>query len=193
MVRIAIFASGNGSNAENIINYFKDSSAIKCELIISNKENAYVLERASKHKISARHVSGKEFRENPKKVSDLLVQHNIDFIVLAGFMLLLPEKIIRNYPDRIVNIHPALLPSYGGKGMYGMNVHRAVINAGETQSGISIHYVNEKYDEGRIIFQAACPVDKNDTPDTLAEKIHHLEYKHYPAVIEQIIHENILK
>lgn len=191
MFRIAVFASGNGSNAENIVTYFKDNDQISCELIISNKREAYVLERASKHNIAAEYIPRKVFRDNPEKIVETLQEYNIDFIVLAGFMLLLPKEIIQNYADRIINIHPALLPSYGGKGMYGMNVHQAVIDAGERYSGISIHYVNEKYDEGRIIFQAACPVDESDTPESLAEKIHQLEYKHYPAVIEQIIQENL--
>ncbi|MCF8219734.1 MAG: phosphoribosylglycinamide formyltransferase [Bacteroidales bacterium] len=189
MTNFAIFASGNGSNAENIIQYFKDHKFIRCALVVSNKKNAHVLERAKKHDIPAAYIPTHIFRENPEEAINTLEKHNIDFIVLAGFMVLVPSAIIQRYPNKIINIHPALLPDYGGKGMYGDNVHQAIIQANEKQSGISIHYVNEKYDDGQVIFQAACPVSKDDTVESLKEKVHQLEYEHYPPIIEQAIEE----
>lgn len=190
MTNFAIFASGNGTNAENIMQYFKDHEHIRCGLIVSNKKNAPVLERAAKHNIPSAYIPTRDFRENPEKAIDILETYNIDFIVLAGFMVLVPSAIIQRYPNKIINIHPALLPEYGGKGMYGDNVHQAIIQANEKQSGISIHYVNEKYDDGQVIFQAACPVSKDDTVESLKEKVHQLEYEHYPPIIEQAIREN---
>ena len=189
MTYFAIFASGNGSNAENIIQYFKNHDSIRCALIISNKKDAYVLERARENDVPSTVIPSREFKENPEKVINTLNQHNIDFIVLAGFMVLVPSTIIQRYPNKIINIHPALLPDYGGEGMYGDHVHKAVIRAGEKLSGISIHYVNEKYDDGQIIFQATCPVSKDETVDSLKEKVHQLEFNHYPFIIEQTIME----
>jgi len=182
---IAIFASGSGSNAENIIHYFEKSNQFSFPVIISNKPEAYVHERARKLKISTVTFERKDF-ETGEKILELLHTNNIDAIVLAGFLLKVPSLIIQAYPDKIINIHPALLPKYGGKGMYGDRVHKAVKQSGDTESGITIHYVNEKYDEGNILFQAKCTIDENDTPDDIAAKVHVLEYEYFPKVIEQV-------
>ena len=185
-IKIAIFASGSGTNAEQIILYFKDSKSIAVSLILSNKPDAYVLQRAKDHNIPSFVFSVKELN-GTELIVNKLKEFTIDFIVLAGFMIKVPANILSLYPNRIVNIHPALLPKHGGKGMYGMYVHSAVIDSKETESGISIHYVNEKYDDGQIIFQAKCPVIPGDTPELLANKIHKLEHEHYPKIIEQVI------
>jgi phosphoribosylglycinamide formyltransferase-1 len=186
MKRIAIFASGSGSNAENIANYFKGSTEVEISLILANNPSAYVLKRAENLGIESVVVTNQEFREADKVLS-LLQEHNIDFIVLAGFLLLVPAKLIAAYPGRIVNIHPALLPKHGGKGMYGDNVHKAVVAAGDTESGITIHLIDERYDCGTTFFQATCPVLPTDTPHDVAEKVHALEYEHFPRVIKEII------
>lgn len=186
MKRVAIFASGSGSNAENIANYFKGSDAVEISLILANNPEAYVLERAKKLGIESVVVTGKEFRA-ADKVLEILKERNIDFIVLAGFLLLVPAKLIGAYPGKIVNIHPALLPKHGGKGMYGDHVHEAVVAAGDTESGITIHLIDERYDCGTTFFQATCPVLPTDTPHDVAEKVHALEYEHFPRVIEEII------
>jgi phosphoribosylglycinamide formyltransferase-1 len=186
MVRIAIFASGNGSNAENIIRYFKNHPSIEVGLVVSNNPHAYVHERAKGLGIDSFTFTKAEF-EDGYSVLELLKRYTIDFIVLAGFMLKIPHSLLDAFPDKIVNIHPALLPKYGGKGMYGDRVHRAVIESGETESGITIHYVNENYDEGDIIFQATCLLGPEDTYHEVAEKVHQLEYEFYPVVIEKII------
>lgn len=186
MTKIAILASGSGSNAENIAKYFKGNKSIEIALIISNKKDAYVHERAKSLHIESVTFSKSDFEETDK-VIDCLKNHKIDFIVLAGFLLKVPENILKAYPQKIVNIHPALLPKFGGKGMYGDHVHKAVIEAGEKESGITIHYINENYDEGDIIFQAKCPVDKNDTYEDVAKKVHTLEYMHFPIIIEKIL------
>jgi len=186
MKNIAIFASGSGTNAENIINYFKNNDDVNIALIVSNKKDAYVLERAKKYGIRTSVLPKKDF-QNKEKVLQLLKENNIDFIVLAGFLLLIPEFLIDEYPDKIINIHPALLPKYGGKGMYGDNVHKAVIEAKEKESGITIHYVNKDYDKGEIIFQAKCKIDENDSYQDLASKIHSLEYEYFPKIIEQVL------
>ena len=185
-IKIGIFASGSGTNAENIIRYFSEKPSFQVTLIVSNKEDAYVLERARKFDISAIVCSKMDFL-NTNKVVDILREYKIDFIILAGFLLRIPENIIHIYPNRIVNIHPALLPKYGGKGMYGDHVHKAVVKAGEHESGITIHYINERYDEGNIIFQASCRVLPSDTPHDVAEMVHTLEYKYYPRVIEDVL------
>ena len=186
MKNIAIFASGSGTNAENIIAYFSTRNTAKVALVLSNKRDSFVLERAKKHNIRSVFFDRKEFYVTGKVLRYLLL-YKIDFIVLAGFIWLVPENILEQYNERIINIHPALLPGYGGKGMYGEYVHRAVIENGEKESGISIHYVNESYDKGDLILQVRCKVEPADTPDTLAHKIHTLEYQHYPHVIEEII------
>lgn len=181
--RIAIFASGNGTNAQRIAEYFKDNEEVEICLILSNKPNAGVLLRAEKLGIRTEVFNRDEFKKG-QKVDVLLQENNIDLIVLAGFLWLVPTFLIEQYPSRIINIHPALLPKFGGKGMYGMNVHKAVIESGESQSGISIHYVNNKYDDGQIIFQAKFNIDEGETTESLAIKIHQLEYEHFPIVIE---------
>lgn len=183
--KIALFASGSGTNVENIANYFRGHDTIEIGLILSNNPDAFVLERAKKLDLPHGTFTREDFNGN--KVLDQLQANEIDFVVLAGFLWLVPENLIKAYPDKIINIHPALLPKYGGKGMYGDKVHEAVVAACEKESGISIHYVNEKYDEGNIIYQEKCPVDINDTPEQVAEKVHQLEYAHYPKVIEKVV------
>jgi phosphoribosylglycinamide formyltransferase 1 len=186
MRNIAILASGSGTNAENIIKYFSNRNTAKVSLVLSNKRQALVLKRAEANNIRTVFFEHKEFYVTGK-VLRYLALYKIDFIVLAGFLWLVPENIIDQYPGRIINIHPALLPSYGGKGMYGEAVHNAVITHKDKESGITIHYVNKLYDAGDVIFQAKCKVDPSDTPASLAEKVHGLEYLHYPRVIEEIV------
>lgn len=187
MKKLAIFASGTGSNAAKIIEYFSEpGKQIKISLIVCNNPNAGVLHIASKNFIPTL-IINKELFFSDNAYLPQLKQYEIDYIVLAGFLWKIPNKLIAAYPNKIINIHPALLPKYGGKGMYGDNVHKAVIENKETQSGITIHFVNEQYDEGKIIFQTSCNIDKNDTAETLAKKIHVLEHKHYAEVIEQLI------
>jgi phosphoribosylglycinamide formyltransferase 1 len=183
---IAIFASGSGTNAQRIAEYFSNHPEIAVSMILSNKPDAYVLVRAKKLNIPSVVFDRHGFYDT-NEISGLLKKNKIDLIVLAGFLWLIPGNLIKTYRGRIINIHPALLPKYGGKGMYGSRVHEEVIQSGDKESGISIHYVNEKYDEGNIIFQAKCKVLPDDTPDTLAQRIHQLEYKHYPEIIEKII------
>jgi phosphoribosylglycinamide formyltransferase 1 len=184
-LKIALFASGSGSNAENIIQYFLHNSKFDFPVIISNKADAYVHERAKTMTIPSVTFSRDDFSDGTA-ILNFLTELQIDCIVLAGFLLKMPENIIAAFPDKIINIHPALLPKFGGKGMYGHYVHEAVAASGETESGITIHYVNSNYDEGNIIFQAKCPVSQTDTPDAIAEKVHHLEYKYFPKVIEEL-------
>ncbi|MBN1119026.1 MAG: phosphoribosylglycinamide formyltransferase [Bacteroidales bacterium] len=186
MSNIAIFASGSGSNAQNIIEYFQNSKNTHVKCILCNSLKAFVLERARNLNVNSFVFDRKGFY-NENKVLDYLKSQEIDIVVLAGFLWLIPENLIKAYPNKIINIHPALLPKYGGKGMYGMHVHQAVVDNNEQESGITIHYVNERYDEGDIIFQAKCKVDSTDTPDDVARKVHELEYKHFPRVIEQVI------
>ena len=186
--KIAIFASGSGSNAQRIAEYFAETSIATVALIVSNKQEAYVLERAKALNIPAYCFSKEQFREGDDILA-LLREYRIDYVVLAGFLLLVPQKLIRAFPDAIVNIHPALLPKFGGKGMYGRHVHEAVIAAQERESGITIHFVNEKYDDGAHILQSTCPITENDTPDTLAEKIHQLEYEYFPKAIERVVNK----
>lgn len=186
MKKIAIFASGSGSNAENIASYFANNENLNIECIYSNKADAYVLERAKKFNIPTVVFSRDEFYGSDSIVKSLK-SHDVDLIVLAGFLWLIPSNLIENFS--IINIHPALLPSYGGKGMYGSKVHEAVVANHEKESGITIHYVNDKYDEGQIIFQAKCEVLPSDTPNDVANKVHQLEYEHFPKVIEKILFE----
>jgi phosphoribosylglycinamide formyltransferase-1 len=183
---IAIFASGSGTNAQRIIEYFSGNPKISVALILSNKPDAYVLVRAKNLNVPSVVFDRHSFYETDDIIK-LLKKKKIDFIVLAGFLWMIPVNLILAYPGRIINIHPALLPKYGGKGMYGERVHEVVIQSGDKVSGISIHYVNEKYDEGNIIFQAKCEVLPGDTPETLAQRIHQLEYQHYPEVIEKLL------
>ena len=183
---IALFASGSGTNAEQIILHFKGSEKGKVKLLLSNTSKAHALNRAENLGIPT-HIFSREDFYNSDKVINLLQKINIDLIVLAGFLWLVPKNMIKAFPDKIINIHPALLPQYGGKGMYGMHVHQTVIDSGDSESGISIHFVNEIYDEGKIIFQAKCAINKHDTPESLAQKIHQLEYEFFPKVIEELI------
>ena len=184
--RIALFASGSGSNAENIVNYFSGKSDYEFPVILSNKADAFVHERAKKLNIPSFTFSREDFADGNVIVS-FLKTYDISHIVLAGFLLKVSVPVLQAFPDRIINIHPALLPKFGGKGMYGSRVHEAVVAAGETKSGITIHYVNENYDEGNIIFQATCDVLPTDTPDMVADKVHALEYEHFPAIIETVV------
>jgi phosphoribosylglycinamide formyltransferase 1 len=183
---IAIFASGSGSNAENISRFFSRHSTIDVRLFLTNKPDAPVTDRAKKLGIPCYIFNREDFYGSEKIVRELAI-YNIDLVVLAGFLWLIPSNLIRNYPKRIVNIHPALLPKYGGKGMYGSRVHQSVIDNHEKESGITIHFVNEEYDAGDIIFQAKCTVESNDNADSLAHKVHELEYRHFPEVIENVV------
>jgi phosphoribosylglycinamide formyltransferase-1 len=183
---IAVFASGAGSNAQKIIGHFnREKSKAKVVLIVCSKAGAGVLKIAEKEKIATVIIDRKKFYDDA--YLEELNEYKIDLIVLAGFMWKVPDKLIRSYPNKIINIHPALLPKYGGKNMYGSFVHEAVLKAGEKESGITIHYVDELYDHGEIIFQAKCKVDEGETTETLAQKIHVLEHQHYPPIIERIL------
>lgn len=186
MTSIAIFASGAGSNARKIIEHFSHHPKIRVELIVCNKPGAGVLNIADEHGIPTLLLDKEQFFRGNAYVDEFKVD-DIAFIVLAGFLWKIPDALIHAYPEKIVNIHPALLPKYGGKGMYGNFVHEAVIANKETESGISIHFVDEVYDHGKIIFQAKCEVKEDDTPDSLAARIHELEHKHYAKVIEQLV------
>lgn len=185
-IKIAIFGSGSGTNAENIMQYFNGNLSIEVALVLSNKADAYILERARLHHIPSAVFTKTDFN-NTVELLSLLKEHEVDFIVLAGFLLQIPVDLIHAYPNKIINIHPALLPKYGGKGMYGDRVHEAVIASGDKFSGITIHYIDEHYDSGSIIFQAKCDVLTTDTPNDLATRIHALEYKYFPKVIEDTI------
>jgi len=182
--KIAIFASGSGTNAENIIKYFDKNKLIVVDSLWSNNPSAYALTRAASLDVGTFVFNRKQLYETGE-VHSKLSNRKIDLIVLAGFLWLIPENIINDFT--IINIHPALLPKYGGKGMYGINVHQAVVESGDKETGISIHYVNDKYDDGEIIFQAECPVEPDDTPEEIAQKVHKLEYKYFPEVIERIL------
>jgi phosphoribosylglycinamide formyltransferase-1 len=186
MPRLAIFASGNGTNAQRIIEYFSGHPTITVKLVLSNKPDAGVVDRAKNLGVETMVFNRLSFYETGM-VPEKLTSCRIDFIILAGFLWLIPKNILTAYPGRIINIHPALLPKYGGKGMFGNSVHEAVIAAGDPESGITIHHVDENYDEGRIIFQAKCTITEKDTPESLAVKVHQLEYRHFPEVIEQTV------
>lgn len=186
--KIVIFASGNGTNAENIIKYFQDSPVARVVAVFSNRKSAKVLRKAHDLKVKSLYFD-REALYKSNEVLHVLQDIQPDLIVLAGFLWVFPKNILEAFPDKVINIHPALLPNYGGKGMYGAKVHEAVINNKDEESGISIHYVNDKYDEGKIIFQSKTKIDTSDTPDSLAQKIHQLEYKHFPEVIEQLLQQ----
>lgn len=185
MKKIVIFASGSGTNAENIIRYFKATKTAVVEAVFTNKAEAKVIQRAENYQVPTYVFSKNDLEEG--KVLQIINVLQPDLIVLAGFLLKFPETIVANYPDKIINIHPALLPKYGGKGMYGMYVHQAVVENKESKTGITIHYVNENYDEGNIIFQKEVTVLISDTPEVVAAKIHELEQDHFPVVIEKLI------
>lgn len=188
MKKIAIFASGNGSNCENIIKHFSQSKVARVVLVVTNNPSAKVIERAKRLDTDISIVP-KDSISDSSIMLPLLREKCIDLIVLAGFMLFIPSFLIDNYPHRIVNIHPSLLPKYGGKGMYGMHVHEAVKENNEKESGITIHFVNNEYDRGEIIEQYSTPVSPDDSAEEIAEKVHKLEYAHYPSIIEKIIRE----
>ncbi|REH56090.1 formyltetrahydrofolate-dependent phosphoribosylglycinamide formyltransferase [Tenacibaculum gallaicum] len=188
MKRIVIFASGSGSNAENIIKYFNSTKTAIVTHVLSNNQRAKVFDRCERLNIDASLFDKESFTKDDTVLNFL--QAEADIIVLAGFLWRIPSKIVEAFPNKIINIHPALLPKYGGKGMYGMNVHNAVKENNETETGITIHYVNENYDEGAIISQVKTSISSEDTPETIAQKVHELEYEHFPKVIEEIILQN---
>jgi phosphoribosylglycinamide formyltransferase-1 len=185
MKKIVIFASGSGSNAENIITHFKNNSTAKVVAVLTNNPKAKVIERAENQNVSAVIFNKTELADGTvlKKINDI----QPDLIVLAGFLLMFPKEIIANYPNKVINIHPALLPKYGGKGMYGMHVHQAVLENKDKETGITIHYVNEKYDEGAIIFQTSTTIADCKTPEAIVQKVHELEHKHFPEVIARLL------
>ena len=183
--RVAIFASGSGSNAEEIANYFQNNPFIKVVLILSNNPHAFVLDRAKKLNLPSKVFNREEYMSS--KVLGWLTEYEVTHVVLAGFLWLVPSAFLKVYPDKIINIHPALLPKFGGKGMYGMKVHELVRQLNETETGITIHLVNDKFDEGEILYQGKCKVLSTDTPEQIAQKVHQLEYAFYPKVIERWI------
>ena len=187
--RIVIFASGSGTNAERIATFFKEKKHVEVSLVLSNNPKAKVLDRAKNLKIPAISFNRAAFYDTDH-IKNIVENSNPDLIVLAGFLWLFPEPILEAFPNKVINIHPALLPDFGGKGMYGKRVHNAVIAAAKGESGITIHYVTPEYDKGSIIFQAKTEVTEKDTPETLAEKIHELEYAHFPEVIEKLLEED---
>ena len=186
MTNVAIFVSGSGTNCENIIRYFKDSEQVKIRLVVSNKADAYALVRAQTQGVPTAVITKQDFNDR-EKMTSLLEEYDIQFIVLAGFLLIVPNFLIEAYDRRMINIHPALLPKYGGKGMYGHHVHEAVKAAGETETGMTVHYVSNVCDGGEIIAQFRTPLSPDDTLDDIAHKEHLLEMEHFPRVIEQII------
>jgi len=186
MKRIVIFASGSGTNAENLITYFNQNGRATVVLVLSNNPNAKVLERAQRLKVRSVSFNKMAFTETDE-VLDTLKTSGPDLIVLAGFLWKFPVSILKEFPNKVINIHPALLPKYGGKGMYGMHVHEAVVKNKETETGITIHYVNEHYDEGAIIFQAKCKLSSKDSSEDVASKIHELEMEHFPKVVESLL------
>ncbi|WP_370226971.1 phosphoribosylglycinamide formyltransferase [Mesoflavibacter sp.] len=188
MKRVVIFASGSGSNAENLIKFFHNSDNASVVQVLTNNPHAKVLDRCKRLKVSALSFNRIAFTQT-EDVLNILKSSNPDLIVLAGFLWKFPENILKNFPNKVINIHPALLPKFGGKGMYGMNVHKAVVENKETETGITIHYVNENYDEGAIIFQAKCKVEASDSAEDVATKIHKLEMEHFPKVIDRLLNE----
>ncbi|MBK6643863.1 MAG: phosphoribosylglycinamide formyltransferase [Bacteroidia bacterium] len=185
MKKLAILASGSGSNAENLVNYFSNHPLARVELVISDRKNAFVHERMARLGIPSYYMNKEEFENG--SVLTFLQEKEIDLVILAGFLKLVPQDLIRSFHNRIINIHPALLPSFGGKGMYGMHVHEAVVAGGATKTGITIHYVNENFDEGEIIAQYETELLKTDTPQDVAAKIHELEMKWFPVVVAQLL------
>ena len=186
MSNIAIFASGSGTNAENLIRFFRTSPFGEVKVVLTNRSDAGVIDRAQSLEVESLVFSREQFY-NSQEVLEFLFERKIDYIVLAGFLWLVPDYLLKSFENKIVNIHPALLPKYGGKGMYGNRVHRAVIDAGENESGITIHHVNQDYDEGDIIFQARCDIEPGEIPESLAKKIHELEYSYFPTVVENLL------
>ena len=191
MINIAVFASGEGSNAENLFHYFSTSGKVKIKLVITNKEESGVVKKAEKHRKNIQIISKQTLEKYAEQFIEFLKSEKVDLIVLAGFLLKIPTALVAAFPNKIINLHPSLLPKFGGKGMYGMNVHQAVITSGEKESGITVHYVNEKYDEGEIILQKKCVVEIFDTPETLAEKIKKLEHEYFPIAVQTIVEKLI--
>ena len=189
MTNVAIFASGEGTNAENLFHYFKNDTRIKIKLVVTNSDTAGVIAKAEAHKKTVQLISKTSLNEYSAQIIEFLKTENINLIVLAGFLLKIPADFVKAFPNQIINIHPSLLPKYGGKGMYGANVHKAVIDNKEQESGITIHYVNEEYDKGAFIIQEKCAIDTNETAETLQQKIRKLELEHLPKAIEKIISE----
>jgi phosphoribosylglycinamide formyltransferase-1 len=187
MINAAIFASGEGTNAENLFTYFANDPRIKIKLVVTNKDDAGIIARAEKHKKNVQIVSKAAFENYTDKLIEFLQVEKIDLIILAGFLLKVPQAFVKAFPNKIINLHPALLPNYGGKGMYGMNVHKAVIANKEKESGITVHFVNEEYDKGEIILQAKCEVTSTDTPESLAKKIQQLEFECLPKAVEKFL------
>ena len=187
MINAAIFASGEGTNAENLFTYFANDPRIKIKLVVTNKDNAGIVARAEKHKKNVQIVSKAALENYTEQLIEFLKVEKIDLIILAGFLLKIPEAFIKAFPNKIINLHPALLPKYGGSGMYGMNVHKAVIENKEKESGITIHFVNEEYDKGEIILQVVAPITDVDTPESLAKKIQQLEFEHLPKAVERFL------
>jgi phosphoribosylglycinamide formyltransferase-1 len=185
--RIAIFASGSGSNAEKIIEYFKESQSVRIEGVYSNRKNAKVLERAADHNISTYFFTKADFFENTHELIQELKDRKIDLIVLAGFLLLIPELFVDAFPKRIINIHPSLLPKYGGKGMYGIRVHEAVSESGDTETGITVHFVNKEFDKGKVISQVKCLINAHERPEKIASKVLEIEHQYFPMIIDQLL------
>ena len=190
VIRLAIFVTGSGTNCENIIRHFQGQPDVEIPIVVSSREDAYALVRAQKLGIPTTVITRNDFLDNPRKV--LSAVRGIDYIILAGFLPKIPQYLIDLFPQHIINIHPALLPKFGGKGMWGHHVHEAVKAAGETRTGITIHFVNAELDKGEHIAQYSCAISHKDTPETIAEKVHELEMKHFPSVIEQVIRRNIV-
>lgn len=189
-IKVAIFASGSGTNAQRIIDYFTEKKGVEIALLLSNNPDAYALTRAKAASIPTRVFTKAEFKDSTIVVDELKAA-GISWVILAGFLWLVPKSLIHAFPNSILNIHPALLPAFSGKGMYGMYVHKAVIDTGAKQTGITIHKVNEEYDKGEVVFQIAFDVLPQDTPESVAEKIHELEYKYFPQVIEEQINKSL--
>ncbi len=189
--KIVLFASGNGSNVERICDYFSSNKMLEVDKVFTNNKNAKVLDRIIPYRISGECFSREEFESGT--VTNLLKNINPDLIVLAGFLWKVPRSIVKTFPNRIINIHPSLLPKYGGKGMYGAHVHQAVKLNREKETGITIHYVNENYDDGAVIFQTAVAIFETDTPSSIAQKVHQLEHTHFPVVIEQLLFKTFKK
>lgn len=187
MINAAIFASGEGTNAENLFQYFANDPRIKIKLVVTNRDNAGVIARAEKYKKNVQIISKSALENYSEKFIEFLHVEKIDLIILAGFLVKIPDSFIKAFPNRIINIHPSLLPKYGGKGMHGMHVHEAVIANHETESGISIHYVNEEYDKGEIILQAKCQIEQGETPESLSKKIRALEFEYLPKAVEKFL------
>lgn len=187
MINIAVFASGEGSNAENLFRFFSTSTKVKIKLVVTNKENAGIVEKAERYKKNLQIISKTSLNTYTDQFIDFLQTEKVDLIVLAGFLLKVPEKLVKAFPGRIINIHPALLPKFGGKGMYGLHVHKAVLEAGEKESGITVHFVDEEYDNGDIILQERCEIETGETPESLAAKVHQLEYDFFPKAVQKVV------